>query len=401
MRELREILAEWERRRDEPLALATVVRTRGSAYRRPGARMLIAGDGTTVGSVSGGCLETEVAEQASAVRAGDEPALLTFDTTDPSDILFGTGTGCRGVVDLLIEWVPPFEEDRLSSGDAVAESSAFEPATGAVRPLNVLRFASGLLRERNRGVVATIVSAPVGSGARPGDHLFLAEKDSELRSEIDDPELGAAVAAAAREFLAGGASRLVSLASASGPVEVFLDRIEPPPSLIVFGAGYDAVPLVRLAEELGYEVILVDHRAAFATPERFPQAEAIHVGRPAEVWDRLPLAPDTSVVILTHNYALDRELLERLLPSPVSYIGLLGPALRKEQILEELRQEGLALTEETLSRLHAPIGLDLGADTPETVALAILAEMQAVRAGHSGGPLRERQGPIHSETGSS
>lgn len=397
MRELREILAEWERRKLEPLALATVVRTRGSAYRRPGARMLIAGDGTTVGSVSGGCLETEVAERARAVRAGDEPALLTFDTTDPSDILFGTGTGCRGVVDLLIERVPPHGEDPLASGETGTKSDTFEPASGAASPLNVLRFASDRLRERKHGVVATVVIAPPGSGARPGDHLFLTEGSRDAESEISDPLLAEAMTAAAREQLAGGASRLASLASAAGPVAVFLDRIEPPPSLIVFGAGYDAVPVVRLAEELGYEVILVDHRAAFATPERFPQAEAIHIGRPAEVWERLPIAPESSVVILTHNYALDRELLERLLPSPVSYIGLLGPALRKEQILEELWQEGLVLTEGALARLHAPIGLDLGADTPETVALAILAEMQAVRAGHTGGPLRERQGPIHSE----
>jgi xanthine/CO dehydrogenase XdhC/CoxF family maturation factor len=301
------------------------------------------------------------------------------------------------VVDLLIERVPPFLDDRLLAEEAAADPDAFEWATSAARPLNVLRFASGLLRERSRGVVATIVSAPLGAGARSGDHLFLAEKGSVVRSEIEDPGLGAALAAAAGEHLAGGAARLASVASTGGPVEVFLDRIEPPPSLVVFGAGYDAVPVVRLASELGYEVALVDHRAAFATPERFPQAEAIFIGHPAEVWDRLPLAPDTSVVILTHNYALDRELLERLLPSPVSYIGLLGPALRKEQILEELQQAGLALAEETLARLHAPIGLDLGADTPETVALAILAEMQAVRAGHTGGPLRERQGPIHSE----
>lgn len=378
MNELRAILAEWERHRGEPLALATVVRTRGSAYRRPGARMLIVEDGATVGSVSGGCLETQVAERGESVRAGADPALLTFDTTDPSDILFGTGTGCRGVVDLLIERVPPWEP-------------------GASRPLDVLHFAAELLRERQRGVVATVVSAPAGGSVRPGQHLYLREGESFALSEIADPGLSRAIEGAARAHLSQAAARLITLASEAGSVEVFLDRIEPPPTLIVFGAGYDAVPVVRLAEELGYEVTLVDHRPAFATRERFPRAEQILLGRPGEVWERLPLAFDTSVAILTHNYALDRELLERLLSSPLAYIGLLGPALRKEQILDELRGEGLALGQEVLARLHAPIGLDLGADTPETVALAILAEMQAVRAGHSGGPLRERRGPIHSE----
>ncbi len=385
MRELREILAEWERRRGEPLALATVVRTRGSAYRRPGARMLIAGDGSTVGSVSGGCLETDVAERGLAVRAGGEPVVLTFDTTDPSDVLFGTGTGCRGIVDLLIERVP--------AGDRAAA----ELGLGGGEPRNVLGFASALLRERRRGVVATVVTAPPDAGARPGDHLFLREDGSIAHSDLADPLVAESLAATAREHLREGSARLVPIATLAGPVEAFLDRIEPPPGLIVFGAGYDAIPVVRLAEELGYEVTLVDHRAPFASRERFPRAKDILLGRPAEVWDRLSLTAETSVAILTHNYALDRELLQRLLPSPVSYVGLLGPALRKDEILDELRREGLALGDEALARLHAPIGLDLGADTPETVALAILAEMQAVRAGHTGGPLRERRGPIHSQ----
>lgn len=375
MRELREILDEWAGRDGEPVVLATVVRTRGSAYRRPGARMLIAADGATVGSVSGGCLESQVAERAAGVMAGEGPALLNFDTTDPSDILFGTGTGCRGVVDLLLERVPA--------------------RAGGEGP-NLLRFASERLRRRETGVVATVLAAPLGAGVRLGDHLFVIRGRPEVETDLSDPGLVEALAAAAREGWAGKGSRLVTLPAAGGPVEVFLDRIEPPPHLMVFGAGYDAIPLVRMAGDLGYEVTVVDHRASFATARRFPQARAILVGRPAEVWDRLPLEAGASVAILTHNYALDRDLLERLLPLDLAYVGLLGPALRKDQILEEIANEGLEPAARSLARLHAPIGLDLGADTPETVALAILAEMQSVRAGHSGGPLRERQGPIHS-----
>jgi xanthine/CO dehydrogenase XdhC/CoxF family maturation factor len=247
--------------------------------------------------------------------------------------------------------------------------------------------------------VATVLSAPHSPGARLGDHLFVTRGRTEVETDLTDPLLIEALAAAAREPWGGKASRLLSFPSITGHVEVFLDRIEPPPHLVVFGAGYDAIPLVRMADELGYEVTLADHRASFATPERFPMAKRVLVGRPAEIWERLPLEPGTSVAILTHNYALDRELLERLLPLDLAYVGLLGPALRKDQILEEIEKDGPGLTGPAWERLHAPIGLDLGADTPETVALAILAEMQSVRAGHGGGPLRERQGPIHSEGG--
>src|SRR6185436_464597 len=153
---------------------------------------------------SGGCLETQVAEQGEAVLRSGEPVLLTFDTTDPSDILFGTGTGCRGVVDLLIERVPP--GDRLAAQLGFAETG----------PQHVLRFAAERLRARERGVVATVVAAPKGCGARVGDHLFLGGAEGTEVSELADPLLAETVAAAAREHLAGGPSRVVPLPSAAG-----------------------------------------------------------------------------------------------------------------------------------------------------------------------------------------
>jgi xanthine/CO dehydrogenase XdhC/CoxF family maturation factor len=176
---------------------------------------------------------------------------------------------------------------------------------------------------------------------------------------------------------------------------VFHQTITPPVPLVIFGAGDDAQPLVRLAKEIGWHVTVVDPRPALATPARFPDADSIVIARPEEAPARLLLGPDTVAVVMTHHYAHDVPLLRTLLTRPLAYLGLLGPRKRAEKILADLVAGGLPLTPEMRSRLHAPVGLDLGANAPEEVALAILAEIQSVLTGRDARPLRDRRQPIH------
>jgi xanthine dehydrogenase accessory factor len=176
---------------------------------------------------------------------------------------------------------------------------------------------------------------------------------------------------------------------------VFHQTIMPPVPLIVFGAGDDTQPLVRMAKEIGWHVTVVDPRPALATSARFPDADSVVIARPEVAPARLALGSDTVALVMTHHYAHDVPLLRALLTRPLAYLGLLGPRKRAEKILADLVADGLPLTPEMRSRLHAPVGLDLGADVPEEVALAILAEIQSVLSGRDARPLRDRRSPIH------
>lgn len=214
-------------------------------------------------------------------------------------------------------------------------------------------------------------------------------------------DLGALVLADARRVLASGVGESKTYAAPNGgTVDVFLEAILPPVPLIVFGAGHDAVPLARLAKEVGWNVTVVDTRAARPRPERFPGAGVVLACAPGEIAARVPLSARTVAIVMTHNYHDDRALVQTLLASPARYIGVLGPRRRTERILTELADEGVTVDPDEINeRLHAPVGLDIGADNPAEIALAIVGEIQAALAGRPGGHLRDRQGPIHARPG--
>lgn len=368
MKELREILDAYEaiRRQGGLAALATVVAVSGSSYRRPGARMLLTADGALAGGVSGGCLESDVFGRARAVMEAGQADIVTYDTTEAGDIVFGVGLGCRGVIQILIE-----------------------PLTGA-RP--DFEFLLSMAERREAGVCATVFRSEGDTPMRLGDRLLLSQTGS-VYNGISDADLAARVHSDAGDVLTSGKSRVREYAASHGSVTVFLEALTPPQPLVVFGAGHDAPPLVRLAKELGWHVTVADARPAYANAERFPQADAVLVCPPEEAAARLPLDARTAVVLMTHNYLHDRALLEQWLPAPVRYLGVLGPKRRTERLLSELPPG--AVTPEALSHLHSPVGLDIGADTPELIALSIIAGIQAVAAGRPGGFLRDRSGPIY------
>jgi xanthine dehydrogenase accessory factor len=295
MREICDIIAEFQRRRGEPLALATLVRARGSSYRRPGARMLIAADGSPVGTLSGGCLEEEVTVRAREVITTGVATLLSFDTR--------LRYGCNGAIEIFVERVAPELFDRL----AIAQA------------------------DRSEFLLATVFE--------------------------NSDSLGTRFLSAADEAVPGA----------------FVQAVPPPLRLFLIGHGPDSIPLRGLAAVLGWDV--VETEEASTLPDDFDE------------W--------TAAIVKTHNYGRDYAALETLLPLGLRYLALLGPRRRRDQLLHGLLEAGVNLR----SELFSPCGLDLGAESPEEIALAIVAEIQTTFAAAAGESLRDRKTPIHLASG--
>jgi xanthine dehydrogenase accessory factor len=362
-------------------ALATVVGVEGSAYRRPGARMLMTEDGRTTGTISGGCLERDVSERAARVLASGEAQLVVYDTRRSEDIIWGLGLGCNGVVRILLE--------SLHAGSSGQRA---------------LSFIADCLQARSSGALATVIAAKATAEGGDGNTIAVGARlllDAELNvrgQSLTDEALIARIRADAPEILADKRSAQRSYEAGALSVEIFYDVIKPPRPLVIFGAEHDALPLTHLARTLGWHVTIVDTRSRAATRERFAEADAVTLCRAEGIAARLSLSEDTAAVIMTHNYLTDLELLRALLPSRVCYLGIMGPKQRTFKLLEELAAEARGSADWQLARLHSPIGIDLGAETPEEIALSIISEIKAVCAARGGGFLRDRDAPIHDET---
>ncbi|KUG08661.1 XdhC family protein [Solirubrum puertoriconensis] len=352
-------------------ALATVVEVEGSAYRRPGARMLVTDDGQLTGAISGGCLEGDARQRARQALQQQRPTLVTYDTSDEDDPRHGLGPGCQGVVRILLEPLDFTDPDN---------------------PLELLR---GFALHPEPAVLGTVVRCAAGQAVADLGQRLLLMPDGQVRgSALDNLPLTAQLRRDAAQALGQDQSLIREYpAPAGGTVRVFLEVLRPPLRLTVYGAGNDAQPLVRLAASLGWQVSVVDGRPRQAAPERFPEAAEVRVVPLAEV-PALPLSADYAV-LLTHNYAYDLAVLQRLLEAPTNYIGLLGPRTKAARLLEELSQEVTDAETRLQGRLYSPVGLNLGAETPEEIALSIVAEIQAVRQGRPGGMLTHTTDPIH------
>ncbi|MEQ9670950.1 XdhC family protein [Coleofasciculus sp. G2-EDA-02] len=371
MKELQNILQTFEQTKnsDQSIALATLVKAQGSTYRRPGARMLMTSGGKMVGSLSGGCLEGDVFEQAQGVMTSGKPIVVEYDTMSDEDIIWGLGLGCNGIVQIMIERIKP--------------ENSFNPLT----------FLSDCIRYRRLGVLATVFQVEGEIKNQIGTRLIL-YPDGRVESNIPDTDLVTQIRDDAQNALKNSRSLINTYPLLIGKAEVFIEFIQPPLPLIIFGAGHDVLPLVRLAQELGWYVTVVDNRQANVTRERFKCAEHVILCPPEKVCDRVHLNHRTIAVVMTHNYLHDLELLKTLLPSPVQYLGIIGPKSRTETLLQDLPEE-ITPTEQQRQRLYSPIGLDIGGDTPEEIALSIVAEIQAVIRNRTGESLRNRLRPIH------
>jgi xanthine dehydrogenase accessory factor len=381
MKEFIAILAELENsnRQGKTTVLTTVISASGSTYRRAGAKMLLTLDGCSVGTISGGCLEADVTLKSLKVMATRQPTVVTYDSTSDEDIVWGLGLGCNGLVRVFIEPITPEQTDYVE-------------------------FLSRCYSDRQLGVVATLVSNAGLALEIVGTRLMLQQNGSFINHF--SPSVAASILEDARTALQDKLSSLKSYQLPNGEVEVFIEVIQPPLPLIIFGAGHDAIPVARFAKELGWNVTVVDTRQSTATQNRFAESDAIVLSRPENITDHISVgdsasAPGyglrTAAVVMTHNYLHDLELLKILLPSQVCYLGILGPKSRTERLLAQLRQIGTQPTSEQMHRLYAPIGLDIGADTPEEIALSIIAGIQAVMTNRLGNQLRERKGSIHEQ----
>ena len=369
MTELQRLLLAYDQHHADarPCALATVVEVLGSAYRRPGARMLVTDDGQLTGAISGGCLEGDARQRARQTIFRGQPALVTYDTRDEDDPRHGLGPGCQGVVRILLEPL-----------DFAAPDN----------PVELLR---GFARHPEPAVLATVFETDAaGLRAAVGQRVLLSTTGP-LRGA---PLLAGPLAEAARATLAQGLSRVLDIETDAGPVRALLEVLVPPLRLVVYGAGNDAQPLVHLAASLGWHVTVLDGRPHLATAARFPEAAEVRVVPVAEIAAET-VAPGAFAVLLSHNYAYDLAALSLHLAAPTPYIGLLGPRLKAARLLDELQLTEDEQQELLRIRLHSPIGLDLGSETPEEIALAIVAEIQATQRRRNGRPLREKAGTVH------
>ncbi len=338
-------------------ATAVIVRIRGSTYRRPGAKLLIEDDGRMTGNVSGGCLEADVREVGLQVMRTKQARLVHYDTGDDEDMLWGMGLGCNGEVDLLI--LPhPAEGQSGYRQDVPDRLNGEQP------------FVLGVgCRDRGEGVGYAVVT--------PEEARFFGETNDLERAKLES---------LAREALIGEKSLFDSEEGVIRFADVFL----PPPYLLICGAGDDAIPLARFANESGFRVVVADHRPAYVTEKRFPDAWRLICARPEEADAGLPANERTHAVIMTHALLHDRAWAGRLVPTAIPYIGLLGPRDRRDEILKEVKADDR-------DRIYGPAGLDLGGEGPELVALSILSEVLCIWSGRNPIHLRERDKAIHAE----
>jgi xanthine/CO dehydrogenase XdhC/CoxF family maturation factor len=370
MKEIRDIIKAYDeaQKLGKQTALATVVHVEGSSYRRPGARMLIEDDGQLTGAISGGCLEGDALRKALLVMSEKRSRLVTYDTMDDDDAKFGVGLGCNGIIQVLIESIDD------------------------TNPNNPIQYLKAINEKRQKSILITLFSLQDKKDPQYGTCLLLREDGSVIDHA---PLLKDVLIADANEALINQVSSFKNYISNDHNFTAFIEVIMPPVSIIIIGAGNDVMPVVDMADILGWETTVVDGRANYAKKERFISACQVLVSKPEQVLEQIAIDEHTVFLLMTHNYNYDMAMLKQLLQKNISYIGMLGPKKKRERMLNELKEEGLIFTEQQLSVLHSPVGLDIGAETSEEIAVSILAEIKAFFAGKDVQSLRTIKEVIH------
>ena len=363
MRELLETLGAWQSD-GAPIGRAVVVRTFGSAPRPEGAVLLYAADGRIAGSVSGGCVEGAAAEEIDKARTTGRARVIRYGISDEQ--AWDVGLACGGTIDVLVQPAVParvVDAATASVGAGGHGAAVVTPLPGDSPP-------------------AAFGPHEPGAGEPPAPELVVHE-DGRLDGTLGRSDLDAALVEGALEALQRGTSRTLELGDRSYFVEAFPVR----PRLVVVGAVEVARSLVRLARELGYETVVVDGRASFATPERFPDVDRLVVGWPDEVADEIGLGRNDAVAVLTHDVKFDEPAIVEALRRRCRYVGAVGS--RKTQADRRARLQAAGVGDDELAELRGPVGLDLGGRNPPETALAILAEVVAERYGGTGRPMRD------------
>ena len=365
MTEIGKIIASYEKAKSErkKTALATVVKVEGSSYRQPGARMLITEDGFLTGAISGGCLEGDALRRALLAISQKKNKLITYDTSDDSAQEFSVQLGCNGIVHILFEYI---EDNDINN------------------PLEILKKVEN---NRSSSVVLTIFSLERDAKQIGTVNIFqgikmLVDDNYDLEDQmINVFELKV--------------TQIENVQIENEMQKALIQYIGPPVSLIIAGAGNDVQPVLKMADLLGWEVTVGEGRVTHATQKRFPEAKKILVATPQELIQNVSVDERTFAILMTHNYKYDLEVLQLLLKTDCQYIGILGPKSKLQRMFDDLAEHGIEITENDYKRIYGPIGLDIGAETSEEIALSVISEIKAVMEGRKGTSLRYKTDKIH------
>lgn len=368
MKEIKSILAAYDRldHATQRAALATVVRVEGSSYRRTGARMLVVDDGTWVGGISGGCMEGDALKRARLAIARSKPSLVTYDTTEDDAHQIGVGLGCNGIIDVLLTPV--------LSGDPHSPISVLQEVVTDRRQTNVLLTITKLEDDLNGFGMGNIIRYADQESLHGLSEESLVERlEKDIQRVVENSKSAA----------------LSYLLDDNRELEIFAEFLPPELHVIIMGHQYDVFPLAKVIKEAGWRATLV------ANPQKIHREVAALVGAvvPPEEFSPKIIDNYSAVILMSHDYKTDKNNLPLVLSAP--YIGMLGPRVRAERIFAELREAGVTISPEIEDCIFAPVGLDIGAITPEEITLSMVAEIRAVFSQREGGMLRERVATIH------
>lgn len=351
------------------MVLATVVKVEGSSYRRPGARMLVTEDGQMTGAISGGCLEGDALKKALLTIHQQKNRLVSYDTNTEEGSSIGLQLGCNGIVHILFEYVDLQRTDH---------------------PIALLQH---LLQQREESLLITFFSTD-RQGEQKGTRLLIKDLTEQVFA-VDShySALHAHIQFAKKERK----SVLTSFQEKGESSEVLIEYLVPTVHLVIAGAGNDAQPLVEIAHVLGWEITVIDGRASHVNASRFPKATQLLVSPAHEIATNLNIDPWTVFVLMTHNYAYDLTLLKDLMHTSTRYIGSLGPKIKLLRMFDDMQEAGITITESQRRTIYGPVGLDIGAETSEEIAIAIVAEIKAVLNSRPATSLKFLKTKIHTE----
>ncbi|PBJ08222.1 XdhC family protein [Flavobacterium sp. ACN6] len=369
MKEINQILKAYSKAKlsGKKTALATVVKVEGSSYRQPGARMLVTEDGELTGAISGGCLEGDALRKALLSIHQKQNKLITYNTSNEDDAEVGLQLGCNGIVHILFEFIE----------DAVEH--------------NPIQLLQQLELERKEAVIVTVFSLK-RNAFQIGTTLFF-RKDSPILNHNNEV---LSLVSELKEVLETKIS-VVKKLQQENDNEALIEYIKPPISLVIAGAGNDVQPLVQMASILGWKITVGEGRIAHSSIKRFPKADQVFTAKSEQFLENITVDNQTYFVLMTHNYKYDLGVLKLLLETNCQYIGILGPKSKLNRMIGDLEKEGVYVNEEQLKRIYSPVGLDVGAETAEEIALSIVSEIKAFSTERFGTSLKYKAGKIHDE----
>jgi xanthine dehydrogenase accessory factor len=373
MKEILEIINAFDKAQHEgrQTALVTLVHVEGSSYRRPGARMLVTDTGELTGAISGGCLEGDALNKALFAMHQQKNMLVTYDTTDEDDAVLGLGLGCNGIIQVLIQPVNNTNENGL------------------------MQLLKKVTASRRNNVLVTLFSLKNRKDEQPGTIIQMNDNETVFIKDIDE-DLKNILEEDITASFENQQSSFRNYTLNDTDITAYIEFIPPVVSVVIIGAGNDAEPVAAMAAILGWQVTLIDDGRDKNTKKgRFIGTCQLMVVKPEDVLKNIQVDDNTFFLLMTHNYNYDLAMLRELLPKQVRYIGVLGPRKKMDRMLGQLVSEGVHFTSQQLTAVHNPVGLDIGAETPEEIALSMIAEIKTVMAGKEGNHLRNSNNVIH------